>query len=60
MIILLTTSMYAQEKHAQTQVFCFPKKTVFKNSFFQDKREKLKRKDSIGLEIVALRSGALI
>ena len=37
----------------------FSKENFFKKSFFQDKREKLKRKDSIGLEIVALRSGAL-
>ena len=36
------------------------KKNRVKNRFFQDNREKLDRKDIMGLEIVALISGVLI
>ena len=57
---LLTLYMRRQNTLRNITNISVSKENRIKNSCFQDSREKLERKDSVGLEIVALISGGLI
>ena len=57
---LLTLSMLGPNKFKNIISILVSKKNRVKNRCFQDNREKLDRKDIMGLEIVALISGVLI
>ena len=57
---LLTLSMLRPNKLKNIISILVSKKNRVKNRCFQDNREKLDRRDIMGLEIVALISGVLI
>ena len=57
---ILTLCMHRQNTLENIIRILISKENCIKISCFQDNREKLERKDSIGLEIVALINGGLI